>query len=118
MKNAGHRLSTKAGRSARAALLLAAALRVDRWARGPLCKAKRGSRLRSSALTECLMLPSQSSPLAKRILVPLMRGEPSRRSVAMVLWAWASKKLRARATSSGASASRELQLGMANKLLI
>src|SRR5919199_360519 len=81
----------------------------------PLCKAKRGSRWRSSAFIDRHMLPSHNSPSAKFTSVPLTRGEPSRRSVARVLWTWASRKRRAKAVSSGASASTALQLGMADK---
>ena len=52
----------------------------------PLCNAKRGSRWRSRAFNDRHMLPSHSSPSAKSTSVPLMRGEPSRLSVARVLW--------------------------------
>ena len=57
----------------------------------PLCRAKRGSRRRSSALTAPHMLPSQMSPSMNSISMPLMRGEPSRRRVAIVLWTNRSK---------------------------
>ncbi len=50
-----------------------------------LCRANRGSRRRSSASTARHMLPNQTSPSSNWISVPLMRGAPSRRSVASVL---------------------------------
>src|SRR4051794_4430928 len=79
----------------------------------PLCNAKRGSRCRSSALTACHIDPSHASPSANSTSVPLMRGEPSRRSVASVLWVKASKNVRASALSSGACPSTSRQLGTA-----
>lgn len=65
----------------------------------PLCSAKRGSRWRSRAFVAFHMLPNHSPSGAKVTSVPLMRGEPSRRSVARVLWTFASKNSRARAAS-------------------
>ncbi len=44
--------------------------------------AKRGSRLRSSALSESGIMPSHSSPSRKRTSRPVVRGEPSLRRVA------------------------------------
>jgi hypothetical protein len=54
--------------------------------------------------------PIHASPSANSTSVPLMRGPPSRRRVASVLWVKASKNERARAASSGACASTSLQL--------
>ena len=81
-----------------------------------LWRAKRGSRRRSRALTAFHMLPNQISPSAKMISLPLMRGDPSRRRVASVLCLLASNSRRARAASSGASASTWCQLGMRGRL--
>jgi hypothetical protein len=55
------------------------------------------------------MLPSHSSPSAKITSLPLIRGEPSLRSVASVLWTNASRNSCASAVSAGASASIALQ---------
>jgi hypothetical protein len=56
------------------------------------------------------MLLSQSAPSLKSASMPLIQGEPSRRTVATVLCLFASKIERARAASSGASASSSRQL--------
>jgi hypothetical protein len=76
----------------------------------PLCRAKRGSRRRSSALTAFHMLPNHISPSTNSTSVPLIRGDPSRRRVAIVLCLKASKISRARAASAGASASTCFQV--------
>ena len=57
-------------------------------------------------------MPSHSSPSVKLASIPLIRGDPSRRSVASSLCLWASKVARALAASSGAAASISLQLAM------
>jgi hypothetical protein len=57
-----------------------------------LCKANRPSRRRSLALTDCHIAPNHRSPWTKNASIPLMRGEPSLRSVAIVLWTCASRK--------------------------
>src|SRR5688572_25634745 len=44
--------------------------------------------------------------------MPLIRGEPSRRRVAIVLWTWASMKARTRAANSGSAASISPQLAI------
>ena len=78
----------------------------------PLWSANRGSRWRSRALRACHIEPISSSPSSNRVSMPEMRGEPSRRTVAMVLWVCASRRSRTRAASSGAAASNSDQLGM------
>ena len=55
--------------------------------------------------------PIHSSPSTIRDSVPEMRGEPSPRTVARVLWVWASRRSRTLAASSGAAASNSDQLG-------
>src|SRR5262245_5853037 len=79
----------------------------------PLCNAKRGSRRRSRALTPCHIEPISSSPSSNLLSMPEMRGEPSRRTVAIVLCVCASRRSRTRAASSGAATSNSDQLGMA-----
>jgi hypothetical protein len=59
------------------------------------------------------MPPNHIPPSENWISVPLMRGDPSRRRVASVLCLKASNISRARAASSGTSASTSLQLGIA-----
>ena len=109
-------------RSARASVDLLGApghLRVAPCQSAPseaLWMAKRGSRRRSSALTARHMLPKPELPVGEVISMPLIRGEPSRRSVASVLCLLASKSSRARAASSGASASISCQLAMGRML--
>ena len=78
----------------------------------PLWMAKRGSRWRSSALTARDIDPMNRSPSANSTSVPLIRGDPSRRSVAIVLCVKPSNSDRARAASSGSCASTSLHLAM------
>src|ERR1017187_3014373 len=70
-----------------------------------LCTAIRGSRRTSRSFTEPLIIPSVTSPSANVSSEALMRGAPSRRTVAMVLFVPASKRSRTRAANSGASRS-------------
>jgi hypothetical protein len=51
-----------------------------------LCSANRGSRWRSRAFIESSIMPSQISSSSNVASVPLTRGAPSRRNVAMTLW--------------------------------
>src|SRR3989304_5495810 len=51
-----------------------------------LCRARRGSRRRSTALRASFIEPNQTSPSLKETSMPLIRGAPSLRSVASVLW--------------------------------
>ena len=60
----------------------------------------------------CHIEPIRSSPSSNLVSMPEMRGEPSRRIVAMVLWVCASSRSRTFAASSGAAASKSDQLGM------
>ena len=53
---------------------------------GALCRAKRGSRRRSSALRESGIIASQSSPSPKCTSSPVSRGTPSARSVPRIEW--------------------------------
>src|SRR5437899_1383268 len=76
-----------------------------------LWTATRGSRRTSRSLTEPSMMPSVASPSSNWSSVPLMRGAPCRRSVAMVLWVPASKRARTFAAKSGASRSMSRQAG-------
>ena len=70
-----------------------------------LCSARRGSRWRSVAFLEPCIIPSQSSSSANSGSMPLMRGDPSARSVAKsprpVDW----KRSLTRSANSGAAAS-------------
>src|SRR3954451_8745865 len=72
----------------------------------PLCSAIRGSRRRSTNLTELVMPASHSSPSVKRVSMPLTRGAPSLRSVARILWTCALNAACTRAAKSGSSCSR------------
>ena len=71
-----------------------------------LCSAKRGSRWRSRALRAPHIEPNHSSPSTKSASVPLIRGEPSRRRVAIVLWTPASKRRLTASASSGSAAAK------------
>src|SRR5512132_3866047 len=77
-----------------------------------LCRARRGSRRRSSALRDPGIMPSHSWPSAKVVSIPLIRGDPSRRRVASSLCLWASKTAVTRPASSGAATSNSFQLAM------
>jgi hypothetical protein len=57
--------------------------------------------------------PIHRSPSAQAASVPEIRGEPSARSVAIVLWVWASSRSRTSRARSGAAASNSDQLDMA-----
>ena len=71
----------------------------------PLCRAKRGSASRSRTLGDLGIEPNASSPSMKRASIPLMRGEPSERTVAIVLCTrWSISPL-ASAANSGSVAS-------------
>src|SRR6201992_591492 len=82
----------------------------------PLCRAKRGSRARSAALREPGIEPNQRSRSMNFASMPLIRGEPSARSVASVLCTWASSNPRARRARSGATLSISAQLATAPTL--
>ena len=47
------------------------------------------------------------------VSIPEMRGEPSRRTVAIVLCVWASRRSRTSRASAGAAVSNSLQVAMA-----
>ena len=74
-----------------------------------------GSRWRSRAFSAFDIDPIHRSPSSKTASVPEIRGEPSRRSVAIVLWPCASSRSRTRAASSGASPSNFAQVGMSRR---
>src|SRR6201999_1985206 len=82
----------------------------------PLWRARRGSRARSVPLREPGIEPNQRSSSMNFASRPLIRGEPSARSVASVLWTWASSRPRASRARSGASFSISPQLAMAPTL--
>ena len=63
---------------------------------------------RSGALRSEGIEPKVSSPSVKDASMPLIRGEPSGRSVAIVLCRWASKRIRTRCARSGAASSTSL----------
>ena len=67
--------------------------------------ATRGSRRKSSPLTELGIEPIRSSPPSIVTSVPLIRGEPSLRMVAIVRCLRAVKRARERAAKSGSVAS-------------
>jgi len=64
-----------------------------------------GSRFRSAALRAPGIEPKRRSLSVNSHSMPEMRGEPSVRSVAMVLWRPASKSLRTRVANSGSACS-------------
>src|SRR3954452_14231595 len=69
-----------------------------------LCSASRGVRCKSASLREPGIEPKVTS-FSIWVSMPLMRGEPSARSVAIVLCLRAWNSARTRAANSGASAS-------------
>jgi hypothetical protein len=77
-----------------------------------LWNATRGSRRRSSAFIEPSILPSVTRSSSNCISMPLMRGDPSRRIVAIVLCLRASNSARTRAANSGASFRTSLHVAM------
>src|SRR6266511_452029 len=100
--------------SARPVILASPSNRAG-WSGGStvaLWRARRGSRRRSRAFMDLYIPPSHRSPSANDASVPLIRGEPSLRKVAMVLWRWASNNARALPASSGAAAVTSSQVAM------
>src|SRR5580658_1102834 len=74
------------------------------WKVGP-CRAKRGSRLRSAPLRAPVIEPKRRSPSTNSHSMPEIRGEPSARNVAIVLWRPASNSRRTRSANSGSACS-------------
>ena len=79
---------------------------------GPAVQREARVALQVEGLDPCHIEPISSSPSSNLVSMPEIRGEPSRRIVAMVLWVCASRRSRTRAASSGAAASNSDQLGM------
>ncbi len=84
------------------------------WKAGP-CRAKRGSRLRSAPLRASVIEPKRRSPSVNSHSMPEMRGEPSARSVAIVLWRPASNSRRTRPAKSGFACSITFHAGTAGQ---
>src|SRR5882724_10490444 len=82
------------------------------WKVGP-CSAKRGSRLRSAPLRAPVIEPKRRSPSVNSHSIPEMRGEPSARPVAIVLWRPASNNVRTRLANSGSACSMAFHAGTA-----
>jgi len=80
------------------------------WNVGP-CSANRGSRARSAPLCAPRIEPKRNSPSVNSHSMPEMRGEPSARSVAIVLWRPASNSRRTRSAKSGSACSIALHPG-------
>jgi len=75
----------------------------------PLWKATRASRCRSPNFTDAATIPKKTSPSEKSISMPLMRGDPSRLMVAIVLCFCASNTARTFCAKSGSAASTSAQ---------
>lgn len=83
----------------------AIAPRRRRSGRPWLCIAKRGSRCRSAPFRAFGIDPKVRSPFSKLASIPEIRGDPSARKVAIVLWRWASNNARICCANSGAVCS-------------
>jgi hypothetical protein len=68
-----------------------------------LCNAKRGSRGRSARLRAFTMEPNTSSPPSMTASIPEIRGDPSARTVAIVLCRCASNSARTRRANSASA---------------
>ena len=82
------------------------------WKVGP-CRANLGSRRRSAPLRAPGIDPNLSSPSANSHSMPEIRGEPSARSVAIVLCLPASNRRRTRAANSGSACSTSFHAAIA-----
>ena len=76
------------------------------------CIAIRGSRRTSRNFIDPGIMPSTISPSLNAASLPLIRGEPSRRTVAMILLVPASKRAFTLAANSAASSSISCQRAM------
>jgi len=77
-----------------------------------LCSARRGSRSRSLSLREPGIIPTKSSPSANSTSMPLIRGDPSFRSVASVLCLRMSKRCCTRLARAGSAEANSAQLAI------
>ena len=77
-----------------------------------LCRAIRASRRRSRARRAPAIIPNARPSSAKATSVPLIRGDPSFRSVAMVWCLWAVKRSRTLRAKSGSAAANMFQVLM------
>jgi len=69
-----------------------------------LCNANRGSRRRSAPLRAFDIEPNTRTPSSNTVSIPEIRGDPSARSVAIVLCLCASNRAPTRCANSGAAA--------------